>query len=318
MNFMKTSAAAGTFNVIHNGHARLLDAAFSKGDFVKIGITSDRMASAGRKDVVPLYLRTKALEDYLKKYDKPWELFVIEDKFGPRDKMDSVDVLVVSEETMENGRLLNADRRSRGVKELELVPVPLLIACDGVKISSRGILKGEYGRSGSADLPDIAVGSLNHVKVEAVRTVMDRIYGDVRITAVDADSGVPDQPFEGKTREGAVNRARNALGNHEMAVGIEAGVFEKEDGLYDIQYCAVIDRTGKLTVGMGMGFRYPDGIAELVRAGRTVGDAFHKVYGNTDIGKKQGAIGLLSKGLIDRKTLTEQSVTAAMIPRIWD
>ena len=50
----------------------------------------------------------------------------------------------------------------------------------------------------------------------------------------------------------------------------------------------------------------------------TVGDAVHEVYGNTDIGKKQGAVGLLSKGLIDRKTLTEQSVIAAMIPRLWD
>ena len=50
----------------------------------------------------------------------------------------------------------------------------------------------------------------------------------------------------------------------------------------------------------------------------TVGDAVKEIYGNTEIGKKQGAIGLLSKGLIDRKTLTEQSVTAAMIPRLWD
>ena len=42
------------------------------------------------------------------------------------------------------------------------------------------------------------------------------------------------------------------------------------------------------------------------------------VYGETNAGKTMGAIGILSKGLLDRRSLTEQSVLAAMIPRIWD
>jgi inosine/xanthosine triphosphatase len=210
------------------------------------------------------------------------------------------------------------DRKVRSGKKLELSVVPLLKAFDGSKISSSAIMRGAYGKNGDEEVPDIVVGSLNHVKVEAVRTVMERIYGYVRITAADVPSEVPPQPFEEQTRQGAVNRARNALGNHDLSVGIEAGVFEMKDGLYDFQYCAVLDKNGKLTVGTGMGFMYPEKIAEEVRSGATVGDAVHTIYGNTDIGKKQGAVGLLSKGLIDRKTLTEQSVTAAMIPRIWD
>ena len=200
---------------------------------------------------------------------------------------------------------------------MELSVVPLVMSGDS-KISSSAILRGEYGRSGRRDVMDIAVGSGNRVKVAAVRTVMERVYGDVRITAVDVPSGVPDQPFGEQTHRGSENRARAALGDHDMAVGIEAGVFEMLDGLYDIQHCTIISRDGKATYGHGSGFRYPDRIAELVRGGMTVGDAVHEVYGNTDIGKKQGAVGLLSKGLIDRKTLTEQSVIAAMIPRIWD
>ena len=165
---------------------------------------------------------------------------------------------------------------------------------------------------------DIAVGSLNQVKVSAVRTVMERVYGEVRITAVDVPSGVPPQPFESQTHEGSRNRALAALGDHDMGVGIEAGVFEMLDGLYDVQHCTIVSRDGRETYGQGSGFRYPDSIAGMVRGGMTVGDAVHEVYGDTDIGKKQGAVGLLSKGLIDRKTLTEQSVIAAMIPRIWD
>ena len=176
------------------------------------------MASSTRRDIVPLYLRQKALEQFLSSMGKPWRVAVIDDMYGPADVMDPVDVLVVSEETVENGRKVNEYRRSRGVKPLELSVVPLVMAEDGSKISAGAILEGRYSRDGTSAAKDIAVGSLNHVKVEAVRTVMERIFGNVRITAVDVSSEVPPQPFEEQTRQGAVNRARNALGDRKSVV----------------------------------------------------------------------------------------------------
>ena len=314
---MTTAAVAGTFDVLHDGHRALLRRAFEVGDLVMVGITSDRMASGSRGVSVPMHIRRAELEAFLSDMGEH-RVFEIDDIYGPDEVMDSVDVLVVSEETMDNGRRVNERRVSRGLRPMELSVVPLVMSDDGGKISSSAILRGEYGRSGHREVMDIAVGSANQVKVSAVRSVMERVYGEVRITAVDVPSGVPSQPFEGQTHEGSRNRALAALGDHDMAVGIEAGVFEMLDGLYDIQHCTIVSRDGRETYGHGSGFRYPDAIAALVRAGMTVGDAVHEVYGDTDIGKKQGAVGLLSKGLIDRKTLTEQSVTAAMIPRIWD
>lgn len=314
---MTVSAVAGTFDVLHDGHRALLARAFEVSDRVLVGITSDAMASAGRERSLPLEVRERALRAYLDTLGR-YELFVIDDMYGPRDMMDRVDVLVVSEETVGNGGILNDERASRGLPRLELSVVPLVRAENGGKISSSAILRGEYGRSGRTGVPDIAVGSLNPVKVEAVRNVMERVYGDVRITAVDVQGDVPQQPFGDETRLGAENRARNALGSHGMAVGIEAGVFEFPDGLYDIQHCAIVDSEGRITYGQGSGFRYPDDIASLVRGGLTVGDAVKKLYGGEGIGKRQGAVGMLSKGLIDRLGLTEQSVTAAMIPRIWE
>lgn len=313
---MKTAAVAGTFDVLHDGHRALIRRAFEISDDVVVGITSDRMASKGRDEYVPMEIRRRELEAFLNTLGR-YTLFELDDIYGPDEIMDEVQILVVSEETLPNGNLLNERRVSRGLEPMELSVVPLVRSGDS-KISSSAILRGEYGRSGRRDVMDIAVGSANRVKVAAVRTVMEKVYGDVRITAVDVPSGVPDQPFGDQTHQGSENRAKAALGDHDMAVGIEAGVFEMLDGLYDIQHCTVISRDGKVTYGHGSGFRYPDRIAELVRRGMTVGDAVHEVYGNTDIGKRQGAVGLLSKGLIDRKTLTEQSVTAAMIPRIWD
>ena len=310
------SAVAGTFNVLHDGHRALLDRAFEIADDVLIGITSDDMAAGAREAVNPLNLRRDGVLEHISSKECPWILFEIDDMYGPRAIMDSADVLVVSEETLDNGRAVNEERASRGLPPLELSVVPMRKDDSGMRISSTAIMRGEYGRDGRRDVMDIAVGSVNRVKVEAVRSVMERIYGNVRITAADVPSGVPEQPFGDETRQGAVNRAYVALGDHDMSVGIEAGVFEMPGGLYDIQHCAVLDRDGGLTLGMGSGFRYPDAVADIVRKGETVGRAMALVYGEADIGHREGAIGFLTRGLLDRKALTEQSVMAAMVPRL--
>ena len=314
---MKT-AVAGTFNVIHDGHKALFARAFELGTEVCVGITSDAMAAESRPDFVPLHVRRTALDSVLRTYGKPYNIFVIDDIYGPPEILDDVDILIVSPETEANGYKINEEREKRGVRPLIISIVPLILASDGHKVSARSILEGKYGTHGYSDVLDIVVGSTNHVKVEAVRDVMEKVFGDVRVTGTDVDSGVPDQPFEEQTRQGAINRARAALGDHDMAVGIEAGVFEKDEGLYDIQYCAVIDRSGRITVGTGSGFMYPPAVAELVRKGQTVGEAMKAVFEQPDIGKGQGAIGYLSRGLLDRKALTEQSVIAAMVPRLND
>ena len=314
---MTTAAVAGTFNILHEGHKALIRRAFEIADQVVIGITSDRMASGGRDKRVPMVIRRRELESFVSILGSA-RIFEIDDMYGPDEIMDGVDILVVSEETLDNGRKVNDRRRSRGLKPMELSVVPLVMSDRGEKISASSILDGRYGRQGKSTVMDIAVGSTNMVKVSAVRAVMERVYGDVRVTARDVDSGVPPQPFGEQTHQGSLNRARAAIEGHEMAVGIEAGVFEMLDGLYDIQHCTIIDKEGRETYGQGSGFRYPDAVADLVRSGMTVGDSMREIYGDTDIGKKQGAVGLLSKGLIDREKLTEQAVIAAMIPRLWD
>ena len=310
------SIAAGTFNILHEGHKRLIVKAFEVGDSVIIGLTADSMVSGLKKEAVPFYLRKKELEAFLDGMSKPWEVMEIFDIYGPKEKVDKADIIVVSDETAPNAEKVNIDRISRGVHPLKIVVVPLLNAYNDDKISSTGIMNGEYARDGSGDSVKIAVGSTNRIKIEAVRSVMERVFGNVIIRPVKVKSGVPEQPRELETRTGAVNRAKAALGDNDLAVGIEAGVWPTEDGLYDFQYCAILDKDGIMTIGIGSGFKYPDDVVELVSEGMTVGEAMHKLHGDLEIGKKQGAVGLLSKGLLDRKTLTEQSVTAAMIPRM--
>jgi len=309
------SVVAGTFNILHEGHKRLIEKAFDTGDEVIIGLTTDAMASKKSSDVIPYYLRKKELEHFLKKMSKPWEIVEINDIYGPKEKVDLADIIVVSSETLHNAEEVNRERGFRGIRPLEIVAVPVVNAYNNEKISSSGIMRGDYSRDGSNRTVKIRVGTSNRIKIEAVRTVMERIYGNVVVIPVEVKSGVPEQPMNLETRTGAINRAEAARGDCDLSVGIEAGVWPTDDGLYDFQYCAVIDREGRMTIGIGSGFRYPDEVAALIMEGMTVGEAMRKIYGETDIGKKQGAIGLLSNGLIDRKTLTEQSVTMAMLQR---
>lgn len=308
------AAVAGTFNVLHDGHRALIDRALEEGGEVIVGITSDPMASAERGDILPFYMRRKAVEDYISSKGRTAVFESIDDIYGPPGMLDSVDVLVVSEESLKNGRKV-AERAASEGRSLRLSVVPMVMSSDGTRISATGVMEGRYSRHGAAG-PRIAVGSANHVKVEAVREVMERIYGDAIIIPRDVPSGVPEQPFGDETYRGALNRARAALGDCDLSVGIEAGVFELYGELIDIQHCVVLDRDGRVTVGMGSGFAYPPEVAGMVRSGMTVGRAMDALHGRESVGHSEGAIGILSRGLLDRKGLTQQAVLAAMVPRL--
>ncbi len=167
---------------------------------------------------------------------------------------------------------------------------------------------------------NIAVGSTNPVKVKAVESVFRRVYGEVIVEAVPASSGVPAQPFGEETIAGAINRAKCAFApeKFDMGVGIEAGLFKvggEVELTIDIQYCAIYDGSW-LTLGCGSGFEYPPVVLDEVLGGKEVGDVMSRVAGVEDLGEKQGAIGFLSRGMLTRTQLTEQSVFMALIPRM--
>lgn len=166
----------------------------------------------------------------------------------------------------------------------------------------------------------VAVGSKNPVKIHATRNVLERIYKIVEIVSVDVDSGVPSQPFGIEdTIKGSINRAKNAYSeDFEMSIGIESGLMETPhsiSGYVDVQWCAIFDGD-KITLGVGSGFEYPIFVVEEVLKGKEVGEVMDKVTGIRDLGEKKGAIGYLSRGLLDRTELTEQSILMAMIPRL--
>ncbi len=307
----------GTFNILHRGHRVLLDRAFEVGDQVLVGITSDAMAARSKACVRTLEERRADLEAYLRTKGDNWTVSVIDRPDEHVDVRTDLSALIVSPETIATGESINQGRVARGLEPLRLVEVPHVLADDFLPIAARRIIAGDIDVEGRLlRALRVNVGSLNPVKVVAVRKVLSELYDDVEVSGTDVRSGVPEQPWEGDTRRGAMIRAERAMDDADLGIGLEAGVFETPDGLYDVQYCAVLDRRGVYSIGHGMGFRYPTAVADLVRGGISVGAAIKKLYGKERDGRKDGAIGYLTRGAMDRTALAEQAVMAAMVPRM--
>ncbi|MFP4207037.1 MAG: inosine/xanthosine triphosphatase [Wenzhouxiangella sp.] len=166
----------------------------------------------------------------------------------------------------------------------------------------------------------IVVSSTNPVKLRAVeigvRTVLPDM--DLELLSVAVDSGVAEQPLsDAETRHGADNRARRARAAVPGAsywFGVEGGVEDSPEGMLTFAWIVVLDRDGRVGRARSAAFVLPDIVADKVRAGMELGHADDEVFGRNDSKRADGAIGLLTRGALDRAGLYAPAVTAAMIP----
>ena len=170
----------------------------------------------------------------------------------------------------------------------------------------------------------IVVGSTNPVKIKAVENIFSTIYSkkQLEVIGIKVGSGISTQPFNEETIKGVINRAKEAMlkTNIDLSVGIETGLFNFPSTIssyLDMHWCAILDRKGRLTIGCSSGFELPqDVIYQIIKKGKEVGEVMDEIAGMNGVGKRMGAIGILSKGIMNRIHLNEQAVLMAMIPRI--
>lgn len=163
----------------------------------------------------------------------------------------------------------------------------------------------------------VAVGSTNPVKVNAVRHIFAQLFPGCEVVGVEVESGVPAQPVgETETNVGASNRARAALTALDAAygVGLEGGVTFDGDSCWMINRCAIASRDGQVSLGKGPSFLLPPAVAEGVRAGLEVSPIIDRLAGQSDTGKKGGAIGFLTNGAVRREELFANLVGTALVP----
>jgi inosine/xanthosine triphosphatase len=170
----------------------------------------------------------------------------------------------------------------------------------------------------------IIVASGNPVKIAAVQAGFDRVFGAGTHQAEGRPmpSGVAIQPItDEETLTGARNRAAAAKDAHpeaEFWSGVEGGVEDGPDGMTVFAWIVVLGReiegsaiTGEARTGA---FLLPPEVARLVREGKELGEADDLVFGRTNSKQQDGAVGILTGGLIDRAGYYEQAVVLALIP----
>ena len=145
-------AMGGTFDIIHHGHMTLLSTAFDISEKVIIGLTSDEFVQKKGKNPIHKYdERLKNLTSIIfKKFPNSYfEIIQLDNDFGPAVLEKDVQALVVSDETKNQGNILNKLRTERNLSPVEIIVVPMTLAKDGKRISTTRIKNSEIDSDGN-------------------------------------------------------------------------------------------------------------------------------------------------------------------------
>ena len=164
----------------------------------------------------------------------------------------------------------------------------------------------------------MAAGTKNPAKVNGIRDAFSKYFPDPELRPVDSSSVAKPQPRGlDEMTAGATTRAKFALSTAggDFGVGVEAGIFAIGDVYFDNQVAAIVDRSGKVSLGHSAGYMLPRSAMEkLFRDGRELERWAEEVSGINEVGDKGGLIKYLTKDRMTRTELTEQCVVTALIP----
>jgi non-canonical (house-cleaning) NTP pyrophosphatase len=86
-------------------------------------------------------------------------------------------------------------------------------------------------------------------------------------------------------------------------------------------WAAVVDGSGREGVGGSLAMPLPNRVAELVRDGIELGVAMDWLTGEHNTKQRQGAVGILTAGLVDRQAAYEVILAYALArfltPELW-
>ncbi|MCD8509981.1 MAG: DUF84 family protein [Bacillus sp. (in: Bacteria)] len=155
----------------------------------------------------------------------------------------------------------------------------------------------------------VYVGSMNPAKVNAVKNVLQQ---DAVVIPLDVPSSVSSQPMSDKeTKEGAINRAMYIIEQEqaEVALGLEGGIItEEHDTMLLCNWGALVTKEKNVYTAGGARIYLPVDIAEEIRSGMELGKVIDKWAGRNDIRKKEGTIGVLTNGFVDRTEMFQHVV----------
>ena len=178
----------------------------------------------------------------------------------------------------------------------------------------------------------IALGSARPAKIMALRAAcarvaeVDRRWKQAELVARGVETGVPRMPLnDTQLMRGARNRAeavREVLGRGggaaDFYVGLEGGfhsiTFDGERRTFLHGWAYVTDGA-RGYFGHAPAVTVPPSIvARVEQTGRELGEVIDEVAASTDVRSRDGAWGLLSRGLLTRAMSFETALVAAFAP----
>lgn len=166
----------------------------------------------------------------------------------------------------------------------------------------------------------VIIASENPLKIGAVKESFRRTFPNKEheFSGVSVSSEVSDQPSsEDETFRGAKKRADNASEEYDadFHVGIEGGI--EHTGRETKAFAWVVIKSGEIYGKSRTGtFFLPAKIVELLNKGKELGVANDIVFGRDNSKHENGAVGILTGDIIDRKKFYTEALVLALIPFI--
>ena len=167
----------------------------------------------------------------------------------------------------------------------------------------------------------VLVASKNPVKINSVKNGFEKVFKNETfiIEGISVSSDISDQPMTvTETFTGAKNRVKNIKNQSQETdyiVGIEGGLEIFENQYYAFAW-VIIDDGNKIGKARTASFMLPPKITQLIEQGMELGHADDIVFKQSNSKQKQGSVGILTKGLIDRTEYYTPAVILALIPFI--
>ena len=167
----------------------------------------------------------------------------------------------------------------------------------------------------------ILVGSLNPVKIDAVKEAFSLYFNSVEVSGIEVDSGVPNQPIGEQTFNGALYRANNLRYisekenlRAEYFVGIEGGISQLFNKWFAYGCMCVMNKDEQTGFGLSPSFELPPKVVEQLLKGKELGHVMDEIMHEQNTKQRGGAIAFFTNGVMNRKELYIEGLKTAIIP----